>query len=238
MELVTAGADSAYVVLQSSKAEIENLIRENLAGENLSPGDLDRVKVPGAGGTSWEVPGEDPTRTLTGVILRRDTRRAYWSTSFEERGADDEGRPDCYSDDGMQGHGDPGVECAVCPYNEFESAENGIGKACKETRQLFLLPADSLIPIVVTVPPGSLANAKAYFLRLLRKRIGVQDVETVLTLSKNKSKQGIEFAKVEFAQGRALDPTAAQRLKEFSALLAPNMDRAARVEPSEVGAGA
>lgn len=36
--------------------------------------------------------------------------------------------------------------CSGCPMNEFETADQGKGKACKNTRRLGLIPADNLDP--------------------------------------------------------------------------------------------
>lgn len=231
--LVVPGDDSKYLALRMEQSELVDLIRENLGGDGLSPGDLDRIKVPAGGGISFSVPtidGEEDTKELRGVIVDRATRRAYWPDSYD--GSNDP--PQCFSNDGQFGQGDPGGACSDCPFNEFGSAENGIGKACKETRQLFLLPVDSIIPLVVTLPPASLANAKSYFMRLLRGQLSPLDVETVITLVKDKNKGGIVFSKVELAAGDRLSPEAKERMREYSGLLQPAIEAASRIERDEV----
>lgn len=76
--------------------------------------------------------------------------------------------------------------CAICPMNQFGTAITGRGKACKNTRQLALLPADAaeLVdeeepPIwLLSVPPTSLKYFDSYVQVLAAKRkvspIGVQ----------------------------------------------------------------
>lgn len=59
--------------------------------------------------------------------------------------------------------------CSVCPNNQFGSAQNGKGKACKNTRLLALMPAEALekngedAPIwILSVPPTSLKAFDSY----------------------------------------------------------------------------
>lgn len=233
-ELVVPGDDSKYLALRMAESELVELIRENLGGDGLSPTDLDRIKVPSGGGLAFEVPtmdGEESMKELRGVIVDRATRRGYWPDKYT--GENDP--PVCFSNDGIVGQGEPGGPCADCPLNEFGSdPEGGPGKACKETRQLFLLPVDSIIPLVVTLPPASLQNAKSYFMRLLRAQLTPLDVETVITLVKDKSKGGITYSKVELAAGDRLDDDARERMRSYSKLLQPAIEASSRIEADEV----
>lgn len=56
--------------------------------------------------------------------------------------------------------------CASCPNNQFGSALNGKGKACKNGRLLAVAPADATeadFPIwILSVPPASIKNFDAY----------------------------------------------------------------------------
>jgi hypothetical protein len=235
---IQSGEDSPYALLRMEASDAKELLREALGGESLAFKDLDRIKVPGSGGTTWEVPsleGDVALKELTGVIIHRATRRSYWPYSLEDRPEGDDGRPSCASIDGEIGLGDPGGSCAECPYNEFGSdIKGGPGKACKETRQLFLLTENDLLPLAVTIPPSSLANAKAYFLRLLRNQLSPQDVVTTISLTKEKNAAGIGYARVEFARSGVLSPEAKQRVREYAAAMAPAMEAAAVVKQDEV----
>lgn len=231
-ELVKAGEESSFAVLKMDQQELRELIEENLGGDSLSVRDLDRVKVPAGGGTTWEVPtfeGEVHSKEIRGIVIHRATRRAYWPKKELS-----EDPPDCASNDGIEGVGEPGGACAECPFNEFQSGHDGISKACKEMRQLFILTEDSLIPIVVTIPPGSLANVKAYFLRLLRAQKKSTDVVTVLSLEKAKSKGGIDFARVVLNAGQQLEPEAAVAIREYAQAMQPAFQQAAIIRRDEV----
>lgn len=230
-ELVPVGENSPYAVLQMEPDETAEIIKEALGGSQLSAGDLDRVKVPSGGGTTWDVPtvdGEVSTKTLEGVIVHVASRRAFWPYTMEDRPDDADGRPECQSFDGETGDGDPGGECAMCPLNEFGSdIKGGPGKACKETRQIFLLTEGDIIPIAITIPPASLANVKTYRLRLARQRLRPSDVVTKLTIAKEKNSRGTAYGRVELSRGSTLEPAARDAMRQYVSLIQPAMAAAA-----------
>ena len=233
-DLIVAGDTSPYAVLRMEQKDITDLLHENLGGATLTERDLDRVKVPAGGGLSWEVPTAEGISTLKeieGVIVHRGTRRAYWPDAFDGSGE----TPDCFSDDGEVGIGSPGGACESCVMNEWP--DEGGGKPCKELRMLFVLTPDSLVPLVVAVPPASLANVRAYFLRLLRVQLSPLDVSTRIGLEKATSKSGIGYSRVTLTLGERLDPDAKARLKAYAAELEPAFKAAARtVARDEAGA--
>lgn len=238
-DLVPIGDDSPFALLRMEPNEAHELLRDALGGESLGFKDLDRIKVPSGGGQSWEIPSLDGVTAATridGVIIHRATRRAYWPWTLEDRPDDDDGRPVCQSNDGIVGVGDPGGPCVECPFNEFGSdIKGGPGKACKETRQLFVLTKDDLLPLVVTIPPASLANVKAYFLRLLRAQINPMDVVTGIGLEKAKNGRGTAFSKVTLTRSGTLAPEARTTLREYATAMAPAFEQAAFVERDEAG---
>lgn len=236
-ELVPVGDDSPFALLRMDAGDAQELLADALGGDALSFKDLDRVKVPSGGGTMWTVPtlhGEEGKKFVEGVIIERATRRAYWPYALEDKPDDADGKPECQSFDGVMGIGDPGGDCSACPFNEFDTdVKGGPGKACKETRQLFVLTKDDLLPLVLTVPPGSLANVKAYLLRLLRAQLTVDSVVTKIGLEKVTGGK-TPFSRVTFEAAEKLTPEARQRTKAYSAILAPMMERAAAIQQSEV----
>jgi hypothetical protein len=240
-DLITIGEDSAFLALRTDADSLTEMIRENVGPEGFSPADLDRINVPAGGATSWEVPtltGEESVKTIEGVVVARGRRRAYWPDSYS--GAND--APACSSHDGLVGipndeldEPGPGGECAACPFNEFGSAENGAGKACKEFLHVAVLPKDSIVPMVVKVPPASLKNGRDYFMALMKRMIDPTGIVTVLGLKKEESGSGIKYSQVTFAAGERLDPQAAAQMKAYSALVAPAFERAATEQAAEEG---
>jgi hypothetical protein len=52
-------------------------------------------------------------------------------------------------------------DCASCPYNQFGSAPNGKGKACRNMVRLAVIPPDadeSVSPMTLEIPPSALKN--------------------------------------------------------------------------------
>lgn len=186
---------SAYPVLFDGAGDgsIAQVIEDNFGDEGFSPADLDRIVIPSGGGLAWDIPDEDPSRYVDGVIVHRQPTRSFW---FKGRGEDGEedGPPDCYSGDAKVGVGvfGPGSEsnpsgaCADCPMNVFGSSDRGSGngKACKEQMQLFMLQEGGVLPIQLSLPPTSLKPFRKYMTRLASKGKSYYAVVTRLGLVK------------------------------------------------------
>jgi len=79
------------------------------------------------------------------VILAYGPERVYYARPYQ---ADSQATPDCYSFDGNAPHERAATpqhdHCASCHQNEFGTAENGKGKACKEGARFIAIDAASL----------------------------------------------------------------------------------------------
>lgn len=202
-----------YAILDAD-SNVAELVASNLAGESISEFDLDQVKVPTGGGTRWSLPtlsGDIESEEITGIIMHVGKRRQYWS-SGEPTGAP----PECHSRDMLKGIGKPGGDCEACPNNQFGSGKNGSGKACKETRSLFLIREKDQLPIVVNIPPGSLKNVKQYLMRLPAPYF---QVITRLTLKTEKNGQGIKFSTVVPQMVTQLPGESVPRIRDFAGQL-------------------
>jgi len=239
-----------YAALAMPTEDLAVVIEENLAGQKISEFDLDRVKMPAGGGTSWEVPtldGTEAVKELEGVIVYWKEGRSFWKEKYS--GGSEP--PDCSSPDAQFATGDPGVAvptdehgrfiCAQCPNAEFGTAENdkgekGPGQACKLQRQLFLLTPKSLLPLVVSLPPSSVAPAKKYMLRLAGFSTPYSSVITKIALAQEKSQGGITYSQATFALGEKLTPEDAEKVREFAAKLRPSLEQV-EVRADEVADG-
>lgn len=215
-----------YAALQMNALELKEVLQENLGGEAISAFELDRVKVPSGGGATWEVPtleGVEDAKAIEGVVIYFKNQNAYWKEKYDGQN----NPPDCVSNDGMVGIGTPGGDCAVCPLNAFGS--EGKGKACKNMRTLFILREGDVLPLVLTLPPTSLKDARKYFLRLASKGIPYYGVITEITLDKDKNENGITYSKAKLSLKGRLDPDTVKKLKAFQDSLKPALD-AVRVD--------
>ena len=170
------------------------LMRENLGGEGLSVADLTRIKVPTGGGTRWQIEsatGTEVVDVVEGVILHTLRRRAYWSNPNPTQTP-----PDCSSADMETGVGTPGGACEKCPFNQFGSAPNKHGKACKEARLFFLLRPCRVLPDIIAAPPASLKAVRKYLLDLSQAGVPYCGVVTAFGLEKATNTDGVAFARI------------------------------------------
>jgi hypothetical protein len=212
-----------FMVLANAQSAIEAL-RSNLEGETLSPMDLDRVKVPAGGATTWCVPtleGDENTQEVVGVIVGVQNCRAYWQGDFSGGGDP----PDCSSDDAHMGVGAPGGPCDKCPQAQFGSDNRGKGQACKAIKRLFVLRPGNMLPIVVTLPPTSLKPATRFLLRLVGAGLKYQEAVTRITLEKTKNSEGIAYGVAVFAMAGKLDPAQAKAMEDYAKAMGPLLRR-------------
>ncbi len=130
-------------------------LAEDMDGLNIG---FQRIKIPSGGQLQFEIPTENPdnpdyARVLEGVIVHSHNANTYWPEGHEY---DDNTPPQCHSVDGKLGVGCPGGLCASCGYNVFGSDPKGKGKACKNTRVIYLLQSGTFMPIQISRPPTSI----------------------------------------------------------------------------------
>lgn len=221
------------------------VMQENLGGEEVTAADLTRIKVPSGGATKWLVPtagGEESLDKLEGVILHSTRRRAYWSNP------DPTGDPpDCASQDCIAGVGNPGGVCGMpgkipcCPNNEFGSARNKHGKACKEGRLVFLLRKGNILPDLIVAPPASLRSMRQYLLKVGQQGCPYWACVTSFSLEKTSNRDNIDYARIVPRLVNTLDEAVAEKVlavvKQYETVFAgTGLDEqdAQHVEPIEV----
>lgn len=109
--------------------------------------------------------GEEPLDEFEGVILYTKETNVYYANRYKQGSAVP---PDCFSSDGKV----PTVpkpqhpNCKDCKHNQFGSSREGDGKACKNTRPVYVLTEGAVIPRVLRVPPTSIGLVKQYILKI------------------------------------------------------------------------
>ena len=209
---------NAYTALEGFN--LNEALSEEMTGMHVT---FDRVTIPSAGGTVFEVPGALPGETDTvkefsGVILFHHPLFSY----YKERFTGGTNPPDCGSYDGISGVGDPGGSCDHCSLNQFGSGENG-GKACKNKRRIFILREGEMIPLLLTLPTGSMKEFGVYIKRLLSKGRKSCSVVTRFSLKKATNSGGIAYSQAQFAVERLLTDaelplilSMAEQVKQFA----------------------
>lgn len=187
--------------LQLAEFNMSDAIAEELDG--LDSG-FERIKIPSAGSTVFEVPGEDPgepdaAKEFSAVILYHHPIFAYYQSKYTGGNSP----PDCGSFDGITGAGNPGGSCAKCPYNQFGTGENG-SKASKNRRRIYVLREGEIFPLLLSLPTGSLKEFSRYIKRLLSKGKKSNAVVTRFSLKKATNSSGIAYSQAQFAIDREL----------------------------------
>lgn len=199
------------------------LVRENLGDGAITPLDLTRLRIPAGGGMAWEYPtasGPEPRAAFEGIILHRQNARAYWSTSLDAGTGN--APPDCRSDDGKTGVGDPGGDCSVCPFAQFGSkGEGSNAQACKALSLLYVLVPGELLPVVVVAPPTSLRTVKDYMLRLTTGGDAYWHTVTRFGLDQAKNAGGIKFSRLALTKVATLDEPAQAAVADARVQMAP-----------------
>jgi hypothetical protein len=174
--------------------------------DGLTPS-FERIKIPAGGGLAFEVPGNDPespdsVKEFKAVILYHHPINCY----YKEEYTGGNNPPDCGSMDGHVGiEADTGEvkNCAECEFSKFGTGKNG-AKACKQKRRIYLLREGEALPIILSLPTGSLGELSKYIVRVRAKYAGTYCVVTKFTLKKAQNSGGINYSQAVFAIDRAL----------------------------------
>ncbi len=206
-----ATTNSGYLRLK--EFDIADTLSQELDGLE---GGFERIKIPSAGSTVFEVPGDDPSepdsvKEFSAVILYHHPLYAYYKSKYSGGNQP----PDCGSFDGVIGSGDPGGQCVSCPYNQFGSGENG-SKACKNRRRIYVLREGEIFPMILSLPTGSLKEFSRYIKRLLSKGKKSSAVVTRFSLKKVTNNSGITYSQAHFTTDRMLSPEEAALIENLS----------------------
>lgn len=190
---------------------------EEMDGLQLS---FPRIKIPSGGGLAFEVPGDDPEnpdteKEIVGVIVDHHPVNAYWADKYS--GANNP--PDCASMDGKIGVDQDGNRkpCNSCPMNEWGTADDGRGKACKNMHRVYILREGEMLPLLLTLPPTSLKNLSDYLgLRVITKGLRSYGVITKVSLKKAQNAGGINYSQAVFALAGKLSPEQTKAMAEYS----------------------
>lgn len=196
-----AGQDFAIMALDRPIAEI---VREALGPENVGLSDLEQLRIPAGGGTTWEF-SDVPVKEFVGVIVGNKMGRAFWKEEYVGGSTP----PDCRSDDCIRGIGNPGGDCTTyregqaipadaCPYAQWGSdAKGGKGQACKCGRLLLIVTPGSILPAVLRIPPTSLSEIRHYLSRVVvAKGKKTYEVATKFSLVKVSGNGVPDYSKV------------------------------------------
>jgi len=202
---------TGYLTLADT--DFGGLMAEELEGLDIS---FERIKIPSAGSTVFEMPGEDgepeAVKEFSAVILFHHPLFCYYKTKY----TGGNNPPDCGSFDGVTGMGDPGGKCKNCPLNQFGTGENG-SKACKNRRRVYVLREGEVFPLLLSLPTGSLKELTKYLKRLLSKGKKSNAFVTRFSLKKATNNSGVVYSQAQFVIDRSLSPQEYVLIEKMSA---------------------
>ena len=199
----------------SATSEVRRALKANMdEGEPITEADLMRVKTPAGGGVQWcipEVSGDVYAKDITGILVFQARQGTLWKSL--DPGDDP---PIVVTRDMKYGRinvpeekiekemleelkrcevpGQPGiVEWDKLSYTQFGTGKQGIGKFAKESRPVFILRKGDAFPLMIRVGSGSITNIKRFIMQL---KVEYWRAVIKLTLTKEKSKGGIDYSEV------------------------------------------
>jgi len=211
-ELVPTNQTNFIMAIENNEIPIDEL-----DGFNLT---FDKIKIPAGGTTAFEVPGDDPEnpdieKELKVIIIDQYPVNSYYKDPYDGT----ENAPDCASNDGHIGITNDGetISCDSCPNNKYGSAIDGIGKACKNMRRLYILRSGDTFPMLLTLPATSITPFGKYLQRIVSKGLRPCDVVTKIALKKAESKSGITYAQATFAMEEILPNEIKEKVRKYVA---------------------
>jgi hypothetical protein len=228
-EIVTL---SEYAIAKAGNDTVSTLLTNNLSGSQLQVSDLPRIKIPAGGSTTWLVPPDDaPVKDLEGIVVYQHDLRAMFAQ--QENGGISNDPPLCTSDDAKVGRGVPGGDCSHCANAMYGSAGAGKkGQACKSMHRIYLLAQSSVLPLVLTLSPSSLAAWRRYMIALVNGRHVVSSVVTCISLEKVTG--GVApYARIVPSMVRVLDESEQKFVDEYAAGLVPVLRAAPYATPDD-----
>ena len=206
-------------------------LKELLGGIGLSVADLPQVRMPSGGSTTWEIPtiGDQvrPEKEIRGVVIYSHDRRVYWPNPEPEEGV----QPDCISNDGVTGYGDPGGDCVSCPLSQFGSGK-GNSQACTLRHTLYILPAGTILPLRLSVSPASLGQYRTYRVGLLNElEKAPRHVLSAFTTVKKTSGGGQPYSQLEINMIAELVPAEIDFIQAYSEQIVPAIEAEMNRQP-------
>ncbi len=190
----------------------------------LDPDDYQHLKTP-LGGTTFiqvndPVDGDKAERELHLIPLAYRKNRRFFIKKGDETGSG--APPACVSYDNAWGEGDPGGDCASCPYSQAGSG-NGRGSACEARLDLYFLRQGRAMPEGFSFSPSS---ARAIMPTLLAVRGTGMLLHTFLLRLKFKEATagGKKFAVAELTVVGRLQPEEVRFAERASQIIQGKLD--------------
>jgi len=214
-----------YPVLAGGGQHAVTLITDSLGGAEITPFDLDTVKMPAGGAVHFSVLNdqgeEDAVKFIEGIVVFQRRQRGFWL-----KDEPDGSPPDCFSDDAITGIGDrtgngeaSAQECKTCPWAQWGTArKGGKGQACGLKTILFLLRKGEFLPTVVSLPPTSLKVWQKFVMRQASRGHAMTSYEVSIGLEKRSGPSG-DYSAIKVTKVRDISADDQKQIVAYAELL-------------------
>lgn len=214
------------------KARLKEAALQEVAKEKVTSNKYISIK-----GGKFSLGEDDLGENLKVVIIGSAYDNAFYSGKYDPKHTESpicfavaENESDLIPNDGNvyeAQHSD----CGSCPNNQWKSADNGTGKACKNSRRLLVIPVDpetlevdvDFEPMLIRLPPTSLSSYAKYVKLVTKKHeVPVFGIITELGFDDNVEYPSVKFHDIEPIQDEnILEGILNLREAEISTLLGP-----------------
>jgi len=214
--------EERFPVMQGGGERAVALIQNSLGGADITPFDLEIIKIPAGGAVHFQVLDdngeEDAVRSIDGIVVFQRRQRAYWIRDDPDGSA-----PDCFSDDTITGTGDrigngesTTQLCKDCPFAQWGSDRaGGKGQDCGLKNLLFILRPGEFLPTIMLLPPTSIKVWHKFLLRQASRGIPLTGCVVEISLEK-KSGPKAEYSCIKVAKKQDLDEGTQLALVEYA----------------------
>lgn len=239
LAVTNSDVESQFPVLAISPAQLQAELEDTMAGEELSPANIDKLKIPTGGMTLFTLPSvggeQEDVRVVKGVVLFGHYMRTYWESQF---GSGEAAPPNCSSPDAHTGIGEfgygseknPSGQCSSCPMSDWlaRDPKNPARKtqACKLNYLVYLLLPGLRFPVQLKLPPTSLNQKdntgwRNYIKGLANRGLSPYSVVTEIGLRQAQTPNGTKYSVATFKVGEPLTAEEAARARAYAESLKP-----------------
>jgi hypothetical protein len=209
-------------------ATVETLLPEGVLWDDLKDNleDLGDVPIPRIKFDSSEAAfyfnedddDEEPTKEFEGVILGFYRQNTYWSSGYDQN---ERVPPECVSLDNKTGN--KYGACKTCTFNQFGSALQGKGKACRNQIKLYVQLDGKAIPQRMFLSPSNLRAFTSAFMigQVSQKGLAFWKVRVKVTGYKNKKET---FGRIKFQAIGSFKGEELERIREMRTFWLPILD--------------
>lgn len=198
---------------------------EEVAAITESLADLDylpygTIKMPSGGMKAFNVtePGEEEAEPMKPPFEAVIIHSHKQNTRFVGDMGDGQ-PPACSSNDGKFGFDaqtGERIDCETCPHNQFGTGAGCVGKACKNSRRIYLLRPGDVFPMVLSLPATSLRAYDMYVAKCILGGKPLHGVVTSVGLKEAQNRGGVKYYAPTFEAASALNKADADAIKAYA----------------------